>query len=220
VDELPQLIHQLSTRVYFKSNEIFLTNEPATRFWIAIYSFTAVILAIAVGVFTWVASESRKEAGLGRTANARPTIMGHIPEERYELLARFVPPAYEPGKGVAQSPEFERAMEHYLRGDDAAALAGLRAVAKAQPDSVEVRFYLGICSLLNNDRASGLQELRSVVAAGDTLYLERSRFYLAKALIGEHDIVQAQQQLESVIAMHGEFQKQAQVLLSQIMPGR
>ena len=98
--------------------------------------------------------------------------------------------------------------------------AGLRAAAKSQPDSVEVRFYLGICLLLTGDRASGIQELRNVIAAGDTPYLERARFYLAKALIGEHDIAQAQQQLESVIGMHGEFQKQAQVLLSQIMPGR
>lgn len=220
LDELPESIRQLSTRVYFKSNELFLTNEPATRFWIAIYSFTAVILAIAVGVFAWVASESRKEAGLGRTANARPTITGHIPDERYELLARFVPPAYQPTTGVAQSEEFKRAMEHYLKGDDAAALAGLREVAKTHPDSIAVRFYLGICSLLTNDRASGIQELRSVVAAGDTPYLERSRFYLAKALIGAHDIAQARQQLENVIGMHGEFQKQAQVLLSQISPGR
>ena len=219
LDVLAEAIRQLSTRVYFKSNELFLTNAPATRFWIAIYSFTAIILAIAVGVFVWVASESRKEAGLGRTANARPTITGHIPDERYELLSRFVPPAYQPGTGADQPPEFEQAMQHYLKGDDAAALAGLREVSKTQPDSVEVRFYLGVCSLLTNDRSSGILELRGVVAAGDTPYLERSRFYLAKALIGAHDVAQAQQQLENVIGMHGEFQKQAQVLLSQISPG-
>jgi predicted Zn-dependent protease len=194
--------------------------QPATRFWIAIYSFTALIMAIAVGVFVWVASESRKEAGLGRTANARPTITGRIPEERYELLARFVPPAYQPGMGVAESQEFKRAMEQYLKGDDATALAGLRAVSKAQPDSVEIRFYLGICLLLTNDRSAGIQDLRSVVAVGDTPYLEWARFYLAKALIGAHDIAQAEQQLKSVIEMHGEFEKQAQVLLSQIIPGR
>ena len=85
---------------------------------------------------------------------------------------------------------------------------------------MDVRFYLGICLLLVNDHTSGIRELRGVVAAGDTPYLERARFYLAKALIGEHDIVHAQQQLESVIGMHGEFQKQAQVLLSQVAPGR
>jgi TolA-binding protein len=197
-----------------------LTNQPATRLWIGIYSFTAAILAIAVGVFVWVASESRKEAGLGRTANARPSITGHIPEERYELLSRFVPPVYQPGPGVAQSEEFKRAMEHYLKGDDRGALAGLRAVVKAQPESIEARFYLGICLLLTNDRSAGIRELSSVVAAGDTPYLERSRFYLAKALIGAHDIAQAEQQLDNMIAMHGEFEKQAQVLLSQIMPGR
>ena len=194
--------------------------KPATRFWIGIYSFTAIVMLIAVGVFVWVASESRKEAGLGRTANAQPTITGHIAEERYQLLARFVPPAYQPATGADEPPEFEQAMQRYLKGDDAGALAGLRAAAKAHPDSIEVRFYLGICLLLGNDRASGIQELRGVLAAGDTAYLERSRFYLAKALIGVHDIGKAEQQLESVIAMHGEFEKQAQVLLSQILPVR
>ena len=194
--------------------------KPATKFWVGIYSFTAFILAIAVGVFIWVASESRKQAGLGRTANARPSITGRIPEERYELLSRFVPPAYQPGTGVGESQEFKHAMEHYVKGDDRGALAGLRAVDKALPNDTEVRFYLGICYLLTNDRQSGLQALRGVVAAGDTPYLERSRFYLAKALIGAHDIAGAEQQLENAIAMHGEFEKQAQVLLAQITPGR
>src|SRR5579864_4497676 len=111
LDVLAEAIRQLSTRVYFKSNELFLTNKPATRFWIGIYTFTAIVMGIAVGVFVWVASESRKEAGLGRTANARPTITGQIPDERYELLSRFVPPVYQPGAGVDQSEEFKRAME-------------------------------------------------------------------------------------------------------------
>src|ERR1700730_12886998 len=110
--------------------------KPATRFWIGIYSFTAIIMSIAVGVFMWLASESRKEAGLGRTANARPTFTGRVPEERYELLARFVPPDYQPGPGAAEPKEFQQAIGHYLNGDDVGAIPGLRATVQARPDSV------------------------------------------------------------------------------------
>ncbi len=194
--------------------------KPATRFWIAIYSFTAFIMAVAVGVFMWLASESRKEAGLGRTANARPSITGHVPEERYELLARFVPPDYQSKSGTAEPPEFQQAIGRYLKGDDAGAIPGLRATVQATPDSVEARFYLGICLLLTNDRAGGLEQLRRVVAAGNTPYLERARYYLAKALIGQRDIPAASQELEAVIVMHGELERAAQVLLSQIQPSR
>ena len=70
--------------------------------------------------------------------------------------------------------------------------------------------------LLTNDRAAGIDQLRSVVSQGNTPYLEEARFYLAKALIGARDIPAAQQQLQSVIGMHGELEKQAQVLLRQI----
>jgi len=193
--------------------------KPATRFWIGIYSFTAFILCVAVGVFAWLASESRKEAGEGRTANARPSITGHISEERYELLARFVPPSYQASPAVAEPRDFQQAIQHYLKGDDAGAVPGLRAAIQAHPDSVEARFYLGICLLLTNDRTGGGEQLRSVVGAGDTPYLERAHFYLAKALIGQRDIQGASQQLKNVVAMHGELEKQAQVLLSQIKPG-
>jgi TolA-binding protein len=195
--------------------------KPATRFWIGIYSFTALIMAIAVGVFMWLASESRKEAGLGRTANALPGITGHIPEERYELLARFVPPGYQPTRGILESRYFQQAMERYLKGDDAGAIPGFRKTVQIYPrdsDSVEARFYLAICLLLTNDRREGIDQLGRVVAAGNTPYLERARFYLAKALIGQRDIPGARQQLEAGIAMHGELERQAQFLLSQIGP--
>ena len=192
--------------------------QPATRFWVGIYSFTAFILCVAVGVFAWLASESRKEAGEGRTANARPSITGHIPEERYQLLARFVPPSYQASPRVAEPGDFQQAIQHYLKGDDAGAVAGLRTAIQAHPDSVEARFYLGICLLLTNDRTGGVEQLRSVVGAGDTPYLERAHFYLAKALIGQRDIQGASEQLKNVIAMHGELEKQAQVLLRQIHP--
>jgi predicted Zn-dependent protease len=195
-----------------------MPNKPAFRFWFSIYAFTAVILTLAVGVFAWLASESRKEAGEGRTANARPAVGRHVSEERYQLLARFDPPAYTPSsKDRQHAPHgFEQAMAFYSKADFAAAIPMLRPVAAAQPDFLPARFYLGICLLLTNERASGIQELRAVISAPASPYLEPARFYLAKALLGAGDRSAARQQLEALVAMHDDLEKQAQVLLSQI----
>src|SRR5215472_8982718 len=100
-----------------------MTNPPSRRFWFSIYAFTAVIMTIAVTVFAWLASESRKQAGEGRTANAPPPKNRRIPKERYELLARFEAPAY-----TAVGPESrqsQRAIERYSKGDYNGAIPGL-----------------------------------------------------------------------------------------------
>ena len=178
------------------------------------------VLGLAVGVFAWLAVQSHREAGLGRTANASPAPVREIPAERIELLARFEPPEYEAGAAgsTEESREFRAAMEHYRERDYAAAIPGLRAANQAPSQSVETRFYLAICLLLTNDRPAGIQELQAVIAAGDTSYLELARFYLAKALLGNRNITGAEQQLRSVVEMHGKLEKQAQVLRAQIVP--
>ena len=185
--------------------------QPQDRFWIGIYGFTACIMAVAVGVFSWLAYESHQEAGLGRTAGAKPQASGPIPDERYELLAEFQAPAHV--RAASDAADFAKAMQYYARGDYSGAIPELRAI-----NSVAARFYLGICLLLTNNRLSGIEELRAVTEAGDGPYLERARFYLAKGLIAEHDAKRAQQELEKVIGQHGDLEKQAQVLLAQIRP--
>jgi hypothetical protein len=173
-------------------------------------------MTIAVVVFMWQASESRREAGTGRTANSRPAPMKEIPVERIELLARFEPPAYEAtAKG---SRALRTAMKLYSERDYSGAIPALRAAAVAEPESVEPHFYLGICLMLANDLPGSVKELRSLIATGDTPYLERARFYLAKGLLGEHDIPGAEQQLRKVVEMHGGLEKEAGVLLAQVVP--
>jgi len=190
----------------------------SARFWFSIYAFTAVILTIAVGVFAWLASESRKEAGEGRTANARPPVLRHIPAERFLLLARFDPPAYssESQTDEATPKTFQRAMARYAKRDFAGAIPELRAAAAAEPDLWAARYYLGICLLLANDVPAGIAELRAVIAAPASRYQEPARFYLAKALLGQQDPDAAREQLEAVVRMHGELEQQARALLAQI----
>jgi hypothetical protein len=191
--------------------------KPEDRFWIGIYAFTGFIMLVAMGVFGWLAWTSRQEPGIGRVAGARVQApAGAIPEERYEMLAAFRAPEYV--ADTTSPKDFKLAMRRYANQDFAGAIPKLRAAANATPSPVAARFYLGICLLLTGDRISGIQELRAVTEAGDTPYLERSRFYLSKGLIAEHDIARAQTQLQSLIAQHGDLEKQATVLLAQIRP--
>ncbi len=191
--------------------------KPENRFWIGIYGFTAFILLVAVSVFAWLAWTSYKEPGVGRVAGAGPpSAASQIPDERYQLLAAFKAPGYaaEPREPKA----FEAAMARYTKQDYAGAAWALRAVTNADPDYLAARFYLGISLLLSGDHIAGIQELRALTTAGDNPYRERARFYLAKGLIAEHDVQRAQQQLEALIAQHGDLEKQATVLLAQIRP--
>jgi hypothetical protein len=191
--------------------------KPENRFWIAIYGFTAFIMLVAMGVFAWLTWTSREEPGVGRVAGAQPQsgASSSIPEERYELLAAFEAPAYEARRADPQP--FVDAMALYAKRDYAAAAPALRAVTNVQPAFAPARFYLGVSLLLAGNHISGIQELRAL-AEGDGPYLERSKFYLAKGLIAEHDIQHAQQQLQSVIDQHGPLEKQAASLLNQIHP--
>jgi hypothetical protein len=108
-------------------------------------------------------------------------------------------------------------MERYVKRDFAGAIPGLRTSVAAQADGPEAQFYLGICSLLIGDRSAGVQDLQSVIGAGDTPYLESARFFLAKGLLGKGDVVGTRGQLEKVIAMHGDLEKRSESLLTQIV---
>jgi hypothetical protein len=194
-----------------------MTIKPEDRFWIGIYGFTAFIMLIAMGVFGWLAWTSRQEPGVGHVAGAvAKTPVVTIPDERYELLAAFQAPEYVPESHTPK--DFQNAMKLYASQDFAGAIGGLRATAKTTPGFPPAHFYLGICLLLTGDRIAGIEELRTVVDAGPSPYLERAQFCLAKGLIAEHDILRAQGELKALIAQHGDLEKQATVLLTQIGP--
>ncbi|HUA20436.1 MAG TPA: hypothetical protein VMB25_16930 [Bryobacteraceae bacterium] len=193
--------------------------KPEDRFWIAIYGFAAFILCVAVGVFGWLAYQSHQEASEGPTAHSKPLLYtAPFAEEEFSVLARFQAPPYN--RVPSDPAAFAMAMQRYTRGDYAGAGPKLRALTQSQPDFTPARFYLGICLLLTADRLSGIEELRSVTESGAGPYLERARFYLAKGLIGEHDLNHASEELRSAIAQHGDLEKQAQALLDQIQPSR
>jgi TolA-binding protein len=190
--------------------------KPENRFWIGIYGVAALTMLVAMSVFGWLAWTSHEEPGVGRVAGTRPTntTTNSISDESFELLAAFRAPAYVPDRAAPKS--FQSAMALYRKQDYAAAASALRAVTNSAPSLEEAKFYLGISLLLAGDRIAGIQELTALTESGDQPYLERARFYLAKGLIAEHDVHRAQQQLENIIAQHGDLEKQAAALLDQI----
>ena len=189
--------------------------KPENRFWIWIYGFTGFIMLTAMSVFGWLAWTSRQEPGTRRVASAPvQRASTAIPDERFELLSSFPAPKFAPES--PPSKEFQDAMRSYTNEDFKGAVPKLRLASQAAPNFVAARFYLGVCLLLTGDKISGIQELRGITEAGDGPYLERSRFYLAKGLLAEHDVPRAKAELEKLIAQHGDLEKQATVLLAQI----
>lgn len=179
------------------------------RPWVWIYVLAGVVMTVAIGIFAWLAVESRQEAGASQSLQA-----GRIPAERFQLLAQFEPPAYSPA--ARHTRQFQAAMEHYLNKDFAGAIPGLRDAAATPADNPEAPFYLGICSLLTGDTIAGVQDLQSVVRTGNSPYLEQARYYLAKGLLAKGDVPGAREQLENVIAMHGDLEKRSTSLLMQV----
>src|SRR6266700_8082925 len=98
-------------------------------------------MTIAIGVFAWLAVESRQNAGVSQSRQT-----GTIPVERFQLLAQFEPPLYSTNAGPAgHTRQFRVAMEHYVNRDFAGAMPGLRASVAATAEDLEARFYLGVC---------------------------------------------------------------------------
>jgi Putative zinc-finger len=181
-----------------------------SRWWMPGALGLAAALALAVGLWFWWSG--------ARTPRPAPVARSEQPSDRLVLLARFDPPSWSPvtlrGGGPAQSSSFRAAMKTYQAGNYAAAAEQLETVVARQPSLTEARFYLGISSIMSGNRTAGIDQLRHVVAEGDTPWLEQARFYLAKALIGSGDLAGATSQLEQVVAIRGDFAGESQKLLA------
>jgi tetratricopeptide (TPR) repeat protein len=176
--------------------------------WVWIFAATALVMLCAIGIFVWSVVQSRREGGTV-TAN-------QLPGRANETLARVFPPAYRRVGSQATPAAFNTAIARYSQRDYAGAIPGLATLVETKPDFVGAHFYLGICYLSTGNAASGIAELRKTIDAGNSPYLEQARFYLAKGLLGSGDIAGARQQLDEVIAIHGDLALQAEALQAQI----
>jgi len=116
-------------------------------------------------------------------------------------------PAFDPQrprrvKGSAETT-FLKAMSDYAKGKYGPASVTLRDVTMADPESVEARFYLGICYLMTNDNEAGVAELKTTAALGASPYFEDAHYYLAEAFVRKKDVVNASRELDQIITMQG-----------------
>lgn len=111
---------------------------------------------------------------------------------------------------------FHSSMEPYAKGDWVGALPLLREAARLDPTAPGPRFYGGACALLLGGTAEAIEELKKVVALGDTPYLEEARFYLARALLESGDLPAAREELKRVVEQDGGRREAARQLLERL----
>jgi tetratricopeptide (TPR) repeat protein len=135
-------------------------------------------------------------------------------------LAQVRPPEYAPGvlRGVQDEAmqRFRASMRDYVKGNYAAAIPGLRAASKLNPQASDTSFFLGICYLLTDQTDAAIKQLRRTAELGDSPYLEETHFYLAKCSLRKGDLRTARNELDKTIRLQGEREGEARELLQQL----
>lgn len=189
---------------------------------VSVYILAAFGVVLIGGIFVLtVIARSMATGSFYRTPNGKivqPT--SRVASSEDQLLAAFEPPAYQEIRGQeipGQSEVFQKAMQFYQNKQYLRAIPLLRVTADRQPDFLTARFYLGISFLLADRVPLGIKELRKVAAAeGENPYREAAHFYLAKGLIARNDTMDAREQLQTVIALHGPHENEAKALAAKI----
>jgi tetratricopeptide (TPR) repeat protein len=177
---------------------------------------------LMVGFGLWL----RRQVPVAPTPRApvvqSPKVEEHPPPGVPSLgkLARVQPPTYVPATLRGPTDEaaklFREAMRHYVKGDYGAAILGLRAASKLNPKAADISFFLGICYLLTEQTDSAVKHLRSIIALGDSPYLEDAHFFLAKAYLREADLALARSELEKTTQLRGDREAEARELIQQV----
>jgi len=184
---------------------------------VSVYILAAFGVVLIGGIFVLtVIARGMATGSFYRTSDGKvvqPT--SRVASSQDQLLAAFEPPVYQEIPG--QSEVFQKAMQFYQNKQYLRAIPLLRITTDRQPDFLTARFYLGISFLLADRVPLGIKELRKVAAAeGENPYREAAHFYLAKGLIARNDTMDAREQLQSVIALHGPHENEAKALAAKI----
>jgi tetratricopeptide (TPR) repeat protein len=204
-----------------------LPARPAWR-WTWVTAAATAVVILAVGLLVW---RSAPQIGPPVAVAPPPTQQPVAPEVEPEVppsqpepslaeLARVEPPVYV--ATVLRRPtdeatrQFRQAMQHYVAGDHAAAIPGLRAASDLEPGAPNINFFLGICYLLTDETDEAIAALQKTVSRGDSRFLEKAHFYSAKTYLRQGNLSAAEESLENAIQLGGELQAEAQELLSHV----
>jgi tetratricopeptide (TPR) repeat protein len=197
------------------------TSKRQSLFWRWAWAPAAALTVLAVGVGWWVWRPSvtpLQPPAIVQVPAPQPAPQPTVPS--VAELAQVRPPEYRPPvlRGVEDdaTQRFRAAMRHYIRGDYATAIPGLRAASKLNPQASDISFFLGICYLLTDQTDAAIKQLRRTAALGDSPYLEETHFYLAKCSLRKGDLRAARNELEKTIRLRGEHEDEARELLEQV----
>jgi len=182
----------------------------------------AVILLFGAGIWWYSAQKLRSPQQASSAAKIKPEVSQPASPETlsWDELARVEPPPYTPLvlRGVEDRPleTFRKAMQHYLKGDYAKAIPGVRAAVKANPQNASFNFYLGACYLMSDQADSAIESFRTTVSLGNLAYSEPAHFYLAKAYLRKKDMAAAEDELQTTIRLRGNKEAEAGEILRQL----
>ena len=204
--------------------------EPAVRgasvHWMWAAAAATVVMAIALSLWLPRTTPAPLEVpGTSPSAVATPPPAMRPPAPAPNVpslteLAHVLPPTYTPatmrGASDDAARRFREAMQRYVTGDFAGAMAGLRVAARDHPDAPDIAFFLGVCSLLTGERAAAVGQLRRTIALGESPYLEEAHFYLAKAHLRRGELQAASSELAKTVQLRGDREKEARELLQRV----
>jgi TolA-binding protein len=194
------------------------------RAWVWAPAFAAIVIVLSAGIWR---NSAHNRPPLQQVA-APPKVNPSVPVQvqspsaapSLEELARVEPPTYS--AVVLRSAEdeshetFHKAMQFYLSRDYTHAIPGVRAAAKANPQTASFNFYLGACYLLTGQTDPAIVSFRQTVSLGDPAYSESAHFYLAKAFLQKREVARAKDELQKTVQFHGSLEAPAAEILRQL----
>jgi tetratricopeptide (TPR) repeat protein len=194
------------------------------RAWVWAPTFATIIILFSAGIW-WNSAHNRPPS---QQVSSSPKVSPNVPVQvqstpaapSLEELARVEPPPYSGvvlrGTEDEAHETFHTAMRFYEKGDYTKAIPGVRAAAKANPQSASFNFYLGACYLLAGQTDPAIVSFRQTVSLGDPAYSESAHFYLAKAYLQKKEVARAKDELQKTVQFRGSLESGAAEILRQL----
>lgn len=191
--------------------------------WVWLPAFATILILLSAGIW-WYSARNREPSQ--QVASSQPKMSPEVPIQPHsagpslEELARVEPPPYSGvvlrGAEDEAHETFHQAMQFYVKGDFTQAIPGVRAAAKASPQTASFSFYLGACYLLTGQNDPAILAFRKTVSLVDPAYSESAHFYLAKAYLRKKEAARAKDELQKTVHFHGSLESEAAEILRQL----
>jgi TolA-binding protein len=194
------------------------------RTWVWAPAFASIVILLSAGIW-WYSARNRQPSQ--QVASPPPKVSPGVEVKAQppaapslEELARAEPPPYSGvvlrGAEDEAHQAFHTAMQYYVTGDYTHAIPGVRAAAKASPQTASFNFYLGACYLLVGQTDAAIVSFRQTVSLSDPAYSESAHFYLAKAYLRKKEVAGAEDELRKTVQFHGSLEAEAAEILRQL----